>query len=159
VWLAPGGASTAAKKKKVTYSAQDCQIIQNIKVDPSKGSGSFGTAAKATAKAYNEAAADVENKQLRSSMKKLASFYVDLGGVNNAAEAAILTAKGAKAYGKALGVFVKAQVFCISQITIPSITIPSLTTPTTSSSATTTSTSSASTTTSTSSPTTTTTTR
>jgi len=160
VWLAPGGASTAAKKKKATYSAQDCKIIQNIKVDASKGSGSFGTAAKATAKAYNEAADDVENKKLRSSMKKLASFYVDLGGVNNAAEAAILTAKGAKAYGKALGVFVKAQVYCISQITIPSITIPSVTTPTTSSSSSsTTSTSSASTSTSTSSPTATTTAR
>ena len=149
VWLVPGGASTAAKKKK-TYSAADCQVIQNITVDPSKGSGSFGTAAKATAKAYNEAAAKIKDKQLKKSVKALASFYIDLGGVKNAAEAAVLTAKGAKAYGKALKVFVQAQVYCVSQITIPSVTVPSVTTPTTtSSSSSTTSTSSASTSTTT----------
>jgi hypothetical protein len=155
VWLVPGGASTAAKKK--TYSAADCQVIQNITVDPSKGSGSFGTAAKATAKAYNEAAADIQDKQLKNAVKSLASFYVDLGNTKTAAAAAVLTAKGGKAYGKALKVFLKAQVYCITQITIPAVTIPSVTTPTTSSSSSsTTSTSSASTSTSTSSPTTTT---
>jgi len=158
VWLVPGGASTAAKKKK-TYSAADCAVIQNITVDPSKGSGSFGTAAKATAKAYNDAADEIKDKQLKSSVKSLASFYVDLGNSKTAAAAAVLTAKGGKAYGKALKVFVKAQVYCVTQITIPSITVPSVTTPTTtssSSSTTSTSTASTSTSTSTSAPTTTT---
>jgi len=158
VWLVPGGASTAAKKKK-TYSAADCQVIQNITVDPSKGSGSFGTAAKATAKAYNDAADKIKDKQLKNAVKSLASFYVDLGNSKSAAAAAVLTAKGGKAYGKALKVFVKAQVYCVTQITIPSVTVPSVTTPTTSSSSTTsTSSASTSTSTSTAAPTTTTTT-
>jgi hypothetical protein len=157
VWLVPSGASTDAKKKKKTYSAADCQVIQNITVDPNKGSGSFGTAAKATAKAYNEAAANIQDKQLKNAVKSLASFYVDLGNTKSAAAAAVLTAKGGKAYSNALKVYLKAQVYCITQITIPPITVPSVTTPTTTSSSTT-STSTASTSTSTSAPTTTTTT-
>jgi hypothetical protein len=159
VWLLPGGASTATKKK--TWSAADCATLQGITVDPSKGAGSFGTAAKATSKAYNEAANEIQEKQLKRALKTLASFYVDLGDAKNAASAAVLTAKGGKAYGKALKVFLKASVYCVTQITIPAVTIPSVTTPTTSSSsASTTSTSSASssTSTSTSAPTTTTTT-
>ena len=148
VWLLPGGASVADKKKK-TWSAQDCETLQGITVDPSKGAGSFGAAAKATSKAYNEAANDIEEKQLRAALKSLASFYVDLGDAKNAASAAVLTAKGGKAYGKALKVFLKASIYCVSQITIPPVTSPTVTTPTTSSSSTT-STSSASTSTSTS---------
>ena len=160
VWLVPGGASTATKKKK-TWSASDCATLQGITVDPSKGAGSFGAAAKATSKAYNEAANKIEEKQLKAALKKLASFYVDLGDTKTAAAAAVLTAKGGKAYGKALKVYVKASVYCVTQITIPKVTVPIVTSPSASSS---TSTSSASTTststatsTSTSAPTTTTT--
>jgi hypothetical protein len=158
VWLLPGGASVASKKKK-TWSAADCAALQGITVDPSKGAGSFGTAAKATSKAYNEAANDIQEKQLKAALKTLASFYVDLGDAKNAAAAAVLTAKGGKAYGKALKVYLKASVYCVTQITIPTVTIPVVTSPSASSSSTSsTSTSSASTSTSTStSPTTTTT--
>jgi hypothetical protein len=148
VWLVPGAASTATKKKK-TWSASDCATLQGITVDPSKGAGSFGAAAKATSKAYNEAANKIEEKQLKAALKKLASFYVDLGDTKTAAAAAVLTAKGGKAYGKALKVFLKASIYCVTQTTIPPVTVPSVTTPTTSSSSTT-STSSASTSTSTS---------
>jgi hypothetical protein len=156
VWLLPGGASVASKSKK-TWSAADCATLQGITVDPSKGAGSFGTAAKATSKAYNEAADEIEEKQLKKALKSLASFYVDLGSAKNAASAAVLTAKGGKAYGKALKVFLKASVYCVTQITIPTVTIPSVTTPTASSSSgstTSTSSGSSSTSTSTSAPTT-----
>jgi len=160
VWLLPSGASVASKKKK-TWSAADCATLQGITVDPSKGAGSFGAAAKATSKAYNEAADEIQEKQLRAALKSLASFYVDLGDTKSAAAAAVLTAKGGKAYGKALKVYVKASVYCVTQITIPKVTVPIVTSPSASSS---TSTSSASTTststatsTSTSAPTTTTT--
>jgi hypothetical protein len=157
VWLLPGGASIADKSKK-TWSAADCATLQGITVDPSKGAGSFGAAAKATSKAYNEAADEIQEKELKKALKALASFYVDLGDAKSAAAAAVLTAKGGKAYGKALKVFLKASVYCVTQITIPTVTIPSVTTPSASSS-TSTSTSSASSSTSTSAPTTTTTTR
>jgi hypothetical protein len=161
VWLLPGGASTASKKKK-TWSAEDCAVLQNISVDNSKGAGSFGKAAEATSQAYNAAANKIKEKQLKGALKTLASFYVDLGDADTAAEAAVLTAKGGKAYAKALKVFLKASVYCVSQITIPQVTIPTVTTPTTSSSSsstTSTSSASSSTSTSTSAPTTTTTTR
>ena len=160
LWLMPGGASTAAKK---TYPAGDCEVVQNITVDSSKGSGYFGKQAQAAADAFKAASKKVKDKALKKSLKNLGSFYVDLGKVDNVAEAAVLTAKGGKAYGKALKEYVKASVYCVSQITIPRVTTPVVTSPSASSS---TSTSSASTTststatsTSTSAPTTTTTSR
>jgi TolA-binding protein len=153
VLLLPAGASIANKSKK-TWSAADCATLQGITVDPSKGAGSFGAAAKATSKAYNEAANEIQEKQLKKALKTLASFYVDLGDAKSAAAAAVLTTKGGKAYGNALKVFLKASVYCVTQITIPTATIPSVTTPTTSSSSTTsTSSASSSTSTSTSAPT------
>jgi hypothetical protein len=157
VWLLPGGASTATKK--TTWSAEDCAALQGISVDNTKGAGSFGKAAEATSQAYNAAANEIKEKKLKRALKSLASFYVDLGDANTAAEAAVLTAKGGKAYSKALKVFLKASVYCVSQITFPTVTVPSVTTPTTSSSSSTsTSSASSSTSTSTSAPTTTTTT-
>jgi hypothetical protein len=158
VWLLPGGASVGSKKKK-TWSAADCATLQGISVDPSKGAGSFGTAAKATSKAYNEAANKIQEKQLKAALKTLASFYVDLGDAKTAAAAAVLTAKGGKAYGKALKVYLKASVYCITQITIPTVTSPSVTVliaPTTSTSSASTTSTTTATSTSTSSPTTTT---
>ena len=159
VWLAPGGASTAAKKTK-TYSAEDCSAIQNIKNPSGSDSKSFGSQAKAEAQAFAAAAKKVKDKQLKKSLQGLSSFYSSLGSADNVGEAALVAAKKAKAYGKSLQGFVKASIACVGQITFPTVTTPSVTTPTTSSSSSsTTSTSSASTTTSSSSPTTTTTAR
>ena len=158
VWLAPGGASTAAKKKK-TYSAADCAAIQNIKT-PSGSEKTFGSQAKAEADAFSNASKKVDDKSLKKSLQGLSAFYTKLGDANNVAAAAVIAVKDAKAYGKALKGYVKASIYCVTQITFPAVTVPSVTTPTTSSSSSTTSTSSASTsTTTTSSPTTTTTPR
>ena len=127
VWLQPSGASVETKKTKTTWSAEDCAALQGISVDPKAGAGSFGKGAKATADAYNAAANKIKERKLKAALKALASFYVDLGGVGNAAEAAVLTAKGGKAYGRALKVFLNASVYCVSQITIPRVTTPTIT--------------------------------
>jgi hypothetical protein len=140
LWLMPGGASTAAKK---TYTEGDCEVVQNITVDSSKGSGYFGKQAQAAADAFKDASKEVKDKALKKALKNLGSFYVDLGKADNIADAAVLTAKGGKAYAKALKEYLKATVYCVSQITIPKVTAPVVTSPSASSS---TSTSSASTT-------------
>jgi hypothetical protein len=158
VWLVPSGASTAVKKKK-TYSAADCEVIQNASVDSSKGSGGFGKEAKAVADAFNAAGGEVKDKALKKSLKNLASFYVSLSKANTANAAEVLRAKGGKAYANALKEYLNATAYCVSQITLPPVTAPTATTPTTSSSSTTsTSSASTSTSTSTSTPATTTTT-
>ncbi len=97
-----------------TYSAEDCQTLLNIQVkDPS--SGYWGATARNAAKAFHEAAADIENAKLKSSMNTLAGVWAAAGRAHNVIAASRITAKKAKPYGKALGVYVKAATTCATQ--------------------------------------------
>ena len=139
----PSGASTAVKKKK-TYSAADCEVIQNASVDSSKGSGGFGKEAKAVADAFNAAGGEVKDKTLKKSLKNLASFYVEPQQGQQRERRRGPQGQGrARPTPSALKEYLNATAYCVSQITVPPVTAPTVTTPTTSSSSTT-STSSAS---------------
>lgn len=104
----------SANPSDETYSAEDCQTIQNIQVeDPS--SGYWGATARNAAKAFHEAAADIENTKLKSSMNTLAGVWAAAGRAHNVIAASRITAKKAKPYGKALAVYVKAATTCATQ--------------------------------------------
>jgi len=113
VGMHPSGAKSAHKPDD-TYSAADCQTILNIQVDDASN-GYWGATARNAAKAFRQAATDIDNSTLKSSMNTLADVWGGAGRAHNAITAARLTAQKAKPYGKALGVYTKAATTCATQ--------------------------------------------
>jgi hypothetical protein len=97
------------------YSQSDCETLLDIQVDDSGNGGYFGATARNAAKAYRKAAKQIDDEGLRTAMNNLATIWAAVGAENNAIAAAKITARKSKAYGKALGVYTKAVVWCGSQ--------------------------------------------
>ena len=99
----------------VDYSLSDCEALLDIQVDDAGNGAYFGATARNAAKAYRKAAKQIDDEGLQKAMNNLATIWAAVGAENNAIAAARITAKKGKAYGKALGVYTKAVVWCSSQ--------------------------------------------
>ena len=95
----------------IEYSQSDCETILNIQVDDASN-GYFGATARNAAKAYRSAAKKIDDAKLKRAMNSLAGIWAAVGRENDVTVAARITAKKSKAYGKALGVYTKAVVWC-----------------------------------------------
>ena len=111
----PRPTTTTNPLADVEYSQSDCETILDIQVDDSSNGGYFGATARNAAKAYRRAAKKIESEGLQTAMNNLAGIWAAVGSTNDVTAAARITARKGKAYGKALGTYTKAVVWCSSQ--------------------------------------------
>jgi len=119
VGVQPSGAKkpvrpTTTTSPFTTYSQADCETILDIQVK-GDSNGYYGATARNAAKAYRAAAKQIDNEGLQTAMNNLAGIWAAVGATNDVTAAARITARKSKAYGKALGTYTKAVVWCSSQ--------------------------------------------
>ena len=103
----------AVAKDEPRYSQNDCEIIANIEVKGSEN-GYYGKTALNAAKAYGDAAQDIEDDELKAAMLTLSKTWAKAGKLNAIAAGKVL-AKAGKPYNRALEVYLKAQATCATE--------------------------------------------
>ena len=123
-------ASAAGAAVGAKVSAADCETLLGLgeNIDTVSGSGAnvFGKQAAALADGLDETAKDIKNKKLRKSLTSMADFYDELADADNLIEAGKVAASESRKYGKALKVYTKTTLKCVTtQISLPTdFTLP-----------------------------------
>jgi hypothetical protein len=112
VW---GGTGGAASRTPATYSDDDCATLLDVQVEDSSGGGYWGETARNASDAFKGAAADIESKKLKKSMKTLARVWRIVGEKRSPIAAAKATARIGNRYTNALGTYTEALVTCSNQ--------------------------------------------
>lgn len=118
-------------------SESDCEALQSVGDNVDSSASVFGKQAKQLAQSFDDVAGQVDDKKLQKALSTMAGFYDDLSGATNVIAAGKITLSKAKAYGKAVKVFAKAEFACAtSDITLPTgvtlpggVTLPNVTLP------------------------------
>lgn len=124
VGISAVGAGAAVHR---AVSESDCEALQNIGDNVDSSASVFGKQAKQLSDSFDEVAGEVDDKKLKKALSTMADFYDDLSGAGNLIAAGKITVAKGKAYAKAVKVWTKASLECVTtQITLPpDVTLPS----------------------------------